>query len=237
MDGFRPYLIADLGDVLTIIIFLVIFLGSGIVQMIKKLRGIPDEDEENQPPPVRRAPPSQRPAPPPQPWSAEADEVRKFLEALGKPKDAAPPSRPPPAPPVLRPVEQQRPPPPPPPRRQARPHPLQPSPAPARPVRPPPVVLEEVETPWLDKEGMSLRTEAPAFERINVEAEMEAVKRDMARAQSLTAAPVVVTTVQNRATSLSQLLADRSSARNAIVLAEILGPPKSERDEANRWDV
>lgn len=231
MDGFRPYLIADLGDVLTIIIFLVIFLGSGIVQIIKKLRGIPDEDEENQPPR------SQRPAPPPQPWSAETDEVRKFLEALGKPKNAAPPSRPPPAPPVLRPVETHRPPPPPPPRRQARPHPLQPRPAPAHPVRPAPVVHAEVKTPWLDKEGMSLRTEAPAFERINVEAEMEAVKRDMARAQSLTAAPVVVTTVQNRATSLGQLLADRSSARKAIVLAEILGPPKSERVEANRWDI
>src|ERR1051325_10453127 len=84
-----------------LILFFVIIVGSLVVQIVKKIRG--EADESDQPTlPRRTTTPSHPAAPPPKraarPYTAESDEVRKFLEALGRPRTAAPP------PPVLRPV-------------------------------------------------------------------------------------------------------------------------------------
>jgi hypothetical protein len=223
-----PLVLADLDDWIKVILFVVIFLGPLVVQGIKKLRG--ETEQQQTPEPPRRAAPPQRPTttPPPSPkqHTVDEEEIRKFLEALGKPKGAAPPPPPPP-----RPSQPSRPPP--------RPQQAQPRPTPPRPKqkpvvvpaqRPPPVprprVGESIES-MLGVEG-SQTTLIPAgaiaealkpLERQDLSEQALATEVEFLPRAALNAG-------QRRAQEFRALLGDKSNARRAIVLAELLGRPK-----------
>jgi len=198
-----------------LIFFIVIIVGSLIVQGIKKLRG--EADEEEQPTQPRRSLPTRPVAPPPtRPYNAQSEEVRKFLEALGKPRTTPPP------PPVLRPIAQRSPPQPPPPVRR-------------RPVAPPPRPVlvssqgfseeEEQEGPHNIITGESTRQPIRPLEQIDLSKEMEAVMVQPYKMSPV--ASTIPTLAISRASQLAKMLADKTNVRQAVVLAEVIGPPKA----------
>lgn len=203
MNLLPPLLLARLDDWITLIIFVILFLGPALAKMLR--RGQPEEEERQRPP--TRSRPTPRPAqPPPRQWTAESEEVRKFLEALGKPKTAPPP------PPVLRPVPQEQPPPP------------RPKPPPRRPaVRPTPPPVPTI-APTVPSTPAATPAPVP---QVDLAREFEEAEAEFKRAAH--AAPVAVPTTEaaptNRAREFRQMLADRSNVRRAVVLAEILAPP------------
>ena len=198
-----PFPLARGEDWLTIIIFIILFLGSGLVQLIKRVKGQTQEEEE-EPPPQRTHPPTpQRPQPPPRQWTAESDEVRRFLEALGKPKSAPPP-------PVLRPVAQ----------------PAQPPPV----RRQRPVVAPAPAEKREDAYAIAGREEPRPPERVDLEAEMRALKAEMSHTKEAPLRVAPTTTYAKptgRAAVFAQMLSDKTNVRRAVVLAEVLGPPKA----------
>ncbi len=214
-------------DWLGVIIFLIFVFGSFIAQMVKKAKG--ESEDEPTPMPRRSAPPAQQqPVQPPRPspQAQQSEEIRKFLEALGRPRTAIPP-----APPVLRPVQPQIP---------RRPPPAPPTPR--RPVPQPPLVREPLVTAPVEGTseeaeegpprniitGESTRAEFKPLSQVDVTQEMKAVETEVEHAPRLspTAVPAVA---QSRALQFAALLADHSNVRRAVVLAEIIGAPKAFR--------
>ena len=208
-------------DWFSLVIFVLVVLGPIVVQAIKKFKG---ETDEETPVPPRRTSPAQPPPPRQSPqggYTAQSEEIRKFLEALGKPRSAPPP------PPVLRPVEevagQQLPP-------QRKPK-LQ---------RPPPVVQrrpalvtsdrptreEVVEGPRNVITGESTRQPLKQFEHVDLGKEMAAAELEVAQAAK-TASVLVSVPLGNRASYFAKLLSNKTNVRQAVVLAEVIGPPKA----------
>jgi hypothetical protein len=183
----------------TQIIFLIVAAAIGVINWLTK------KAEGKKPP----AQPPPRDARPQTTGDADAERMRKFLEALGLPAEQAPPPvrRPaPPAPPPLpKPAQQQKRPP-----RQPRPpRSLDEAPAPSTRV-------EELHIPELETRGVAeFHTVSSQISAIPTEASAGAVLDPYASAQQ-----------QTPAESLRRLLRSRNEVRAAILLREVLGTPR-----------
>jgi hypothetical protein len=154
------------------------------------------------------------PAPPPLPRAAiETDEerIRKFLEALGQPTTAIPP------PPVV-------------PRTDIPPRPLAPVQPPSGPFSPLRKVIREASrkrTVILDKSPVGTPGEWMREESVPASAETGTQPRKILSQQ--TAVLPIAGSAQLTATDLeiTTLLSSAAGLRNAIILREIFGPPRS----------
>jgi hypothetical protein len=154
------------------------------------------------------------PAPPPLPRAAiETDEerIRKFLEALGQPTTAIPP------PPVV-------------PRTDIPPRPLAPVQPPSGPFSPLRKVIREASrkrTVILDKSPVGTPGEWMREESIPASAETGTQPRKILSQQTAVlpiaaSAPLTATDLE-----ITTLLSSAAGLRNAIILREIFGPPRS----------
>lgn len=154
------------------------------------------------------------PAPPPLPRAAiETDEerIRKFLEALGQPTTAIPP------PPVV-------------PRTDIPPRPLAPVQPPSGPFSPLRKVIREASrkrTVILDKSPVGTPGEWMREESVPASAETGTQPRKILSQQTAVlpiagSAPLTATDLE-----ITTLLSSAAGLRNAIILREIFGPPRS----------
>jgi hypothetical protein len=205
------------------LIFLLLIAGAALFQLLSKAVTKAGKNQPNKtstspapqkPPPIRRAP-----------AESDADRVRKFLEALGQPPDSPPP------PPVLPRTDI-------PPRRLA-------------PVQPPPVMpragglrREQRHKPeFTQKESSSpqpghveqlipRRVAAAAFEvhegAVPREVQQEPFVKTPDESYAATARPMV--NKPDLKTNIASLLASKSRTREAMILREILGPPRGLQD-------
>ena len=198
----------------------------GVISWLRQKKG------ETEGPPEMRESPAPRPIPQ---GESEQERMRRFLEALGVPSTQQPPPpiapapRPMPAPVQQRPAPQPRPVQQPLPRRQ---------PQPAQPVRrpaPKPVFFEAEE---MQEAG---RLEEPASAIEGVGATFDAMAGgvivspivELAQASEVTARTVVDGAQHTSPTAVSgkaihAMLRSPDSLRTALVIREILGPPRSE---------
>ena len=198
------------------IILYIAAAGWGVITWIRNKKS---EQSESAPAPTERSQPL-RPAPPQaqtQTQDAEAERLRKFLEALGVPANQQPP----------KPV-------------QPAPRPVQPPPRPIRrpqQQRPLPQVAVRKPAPVVEKEEMALagRLEEPAHSIEQVGADFDSMAKGMAmqpipelerRAEADGARHVQPTAVTGK--SIHDLLRSPDSLRSALVLREVLGPPRCE---------
>jgi len=165
----------------------------------------------------RSTSPSQRP----RPVSGEPDEtdeqrIRKFLEALGQPTTSEPPTPVTPRPTYQRPV--------------VLPHvgPIK-SPLPPLTTRPPDLP-REIKLPGQIPPTREARTfqprvaEAPAFQEVQQGQPLPVIKT-AAEAYSIASQPIPIAT--RTESDVATLLRSTSGLRNAIILREIFGPPRS----------
>ena len=196
------------------LIFLLFILGALLFQLLTRAAGTASrgDDEETEPePPSRPRPPTARPRP-----ISDEERIRQFLEALGQPPSATPP------PPVT-------------PRRDVPPRPI-------APVLPPP---EMAPVPWPSvKREIRLPGQIPSTRRakvfiptpagpvsFEVHETQPALEQPPAMAKSAAEAYAPATQLPvaepQSQTHFASLLRSTSSLRDAIVLREIFGPPRS----------
>ena len=204
------------------LIFLVLIAVAALFQLLSKAVSKQGKGDSNKPasPPKPQTPrPIQR-----APLEADADRIRKFLEALGQPPSSTPP------PPVL-------------PRSNIPPRPL-------APVQPPPVIPGVWRLPRerREKPDVSQRESAPleqprgleqivpplapapartAFEvheELPVELQQLPIMKTPVEVYAAAARPTVKTA--DFKTDIATLLASKSSLREVILLREILGTPR-----------
>jgi hypothetical protein len=209
------------------LLFFLLIAAAALFQLLSKAvrkAGKSDSDETAEspipkiPPPIRRAP-----------AESDADRIRKFLEALGQPPSSTPP------PPVAPRIDI-------PPRRLA-------------PVQPPPVIPRAWRLPreQRQKPDVSQRESpspeqprhveqvvpprvaaatTPAFEvhegALAVELEQPAFVKAPVRADTAAARPIAKE--PDFKTDIATLLGSKSGLREAIILREILGPPRGLQD-------
>jgi len=193
------------GDWIGLLVFVIVILGPFILPIVKRMRDAQARRDEEESPETE---PTGAPHPPPRRPTTEEEEIRKFLEALGRPSSAPPPPAP------------QR----------------QPPPLPARPVRAPiqPVHVEgvseehdEQEAPVNVVTGEKIRQEFKPLERVDLTSEMKAVEAEVAQALKMASAPTPAATIAvARTHDFRKALTQKSSVRQAFVLAEVLGRPK-----------
>jgi hypothetical protein len=183
----------------TQIIFLIVAAAIGVINWLTK-------KAEGTKPPAQPPPRSQRPETAGDP---EAERMRKFLEALGLPPEQAPPpvKRPAPAapPPLPQPRQKQKRQP----RSEGKPRSLDEAPAPS-------MHVEQLHIPELETSGVAeFHTVSSEISAIPFEGRGTAVIDPYAVAQG-----------QTPAEALRRLLRSRNEVRAAILLREVLGPPR-----------
>jgi hypothetical protein len=207
----------------SLLAFVVILVLSGIGNWIKQRKGPPPEpwgdDEEGSPaPPLRRQPPSPQPAETPPVFDLERELRRMLGQEPGAPAPAAPPPRTEPPPVAL----------PPPVARRSEPA-----------VEPPPVrrglfpgpaeELDQQETPTFELAPMA--ESAAAYQRGSDIDDAASAKIAAARARTDQPRSVVAGHATPRlspeVTSVLASLREARTARQAVLAAVILGPPKS----------
>jgi hypothetical protein len=193
------------------LIFIVLIALTGLFRLLVKKAGETRRDDE-----TRRGSTTSPPANQPRP-EAESDEerIRRFLEALGQPTSSTPP--PPVAP---RTAERPRP--------TVLPH-VGPGRSPLPPLTTRPPDLPKKAPPVLSRQVIAAKpppvpsqaVEPPPFEvhahPVSIEAPPEAYAIPTQTGAEPSAA----------ATDLAQLLGSTSALRNAVILREIFGPPRS----------
>lgn len=152
--------------------------------------------------------------------TAEEERVRKFMEALGVPRESLPPLRKPPAPRNPAPAHRQAPE-----SQRGRlpeirpPHPTReiarPAPAPARRIKEPKVFPAPAAAP-----------EPPAPARQPIAAQSQVQQRAPVPATAGAAALLPGSLPMRPEAGVRTLLRSRNSAREAVLLREILGPPR-----------
>ena len=189
----------------------------------------PEEPEESSAPYFTSLPkqPSERAGP-----ETDADRIRKFLEALGQPTTSKPPppvvprEMPPPLPHVYgKPIEEVQHPPP---RRAVFSPlpPLTPVPPPAKPVRRVTLPGQIIQPPYQTKPFKPAVAQTPTFE-IHEGPPPPEPERQRALAEAYAAATRPVVRPEPSQTEIAVLLRSSSGLRNAIILREVFGPPRS----------
>jgi len=200
-------------NILFILLIVVAFLFQALARAVSKAKK--DQTTPGSTPERRMSKPI-----PHAPTESDAERIRKFLEALGQP----PTSRPPP--PVV-------------PRTDVPPRPL-------APVKPPIARIWELTREELRKREMIVRespqsegvrpaekiippklTSAPAFEVHEGSLPLEPPPIIKTPVEAYAAATRPVTKAEESKTDIAILLASTSGLRNAIILREIFGPPRS----------
>ncbi|MDL5044524.1 hypothetical protein QQ054_00490 [Oscillatoria amoena NRMC-F 0135] len=171
--------------------------------------------------------------------SSEEEELRKFFEALGLPVEENRNS--PPPPPVFEPepppVYQAPPPPPPKPREELFPRPdpapwsRPPEPAPAQVAPPPPPVPSRVEPAFSWDQNVTLPKVTSQSVK-QAESSIDRAARFMEQNVISQAAYALDSDSRRKKQAIAdhplrKLLSDKSSLRNAVLLREVLGPPKA----------
>ena len=198
---------------------IILYIAAAVWGVISWIRNKKSEQSESEP-----APPQSARTPRPaqaqtqtQTHDAEAERLRKFLEALGVPSNQQPPK---PA--------------------QAAPRPIQPVPRPAKrpqPQRPIPQVVVRKPAPVVEKEEMAFagRLEEPAHSVEQVGADFDSMAKGMAmqpipelerRAEADGVRQTEPTAVTGK--SIRDILRSPDHLRSALVLREVLGPPRCE---------
>jgi hypothetical protein len=203
------------------LLFLLLLVLAGLFQLVGRAtrKTNEDEDEEPLPKPARRMP---RPIPR-APVESDQERIRKFLEALGQP----PASRPPP--PVV-------------PRTDIAPRPLAPVRPPVEPLIPRwkltreqrrkrPYILKETPLPGsvtpMEQVSAPAMTAAPAFEVHEGLLPVEQSSLLKTPVEPYAAATRPIAKGAQFKTDIATLLASKSGLRDAIILREIFGPPRS----------
>jgi len=200
-------------NILFILLIVVAFLFQALARAVSKAKK--DQTTPGSTPERRMSKPI-----PHAPTESDAERIRKFLEALGQP----PTSRPPP--PVV-------------PRTDVPPRPL-------APVKPPIARIWELTREELRKREVIVRespqsegvrpaekiippklTSAPAFEVHEGSLPLEPPPIIKTPVEAYAAATRPVTKAEESKTDIAILLASTSGLRNAIILREIFGPPRS----------
>ena len=200
-------------NILFILLIVVAFLFQALARAVSKAKK--DQTTPGSTPERRMSKPI-----PHAPTESDAERIRKFLEALGQP----PTSRPPP--PVV-------------PRTDVPPRPL-------APVKPPIARIWELTREELRKREVIVRespqsegvrppekiippklTSAPAFEVHEGSLPLEPPPIIKTPVEAYAAATRPVTRAEESKTDIAILLASTSGLRNAIILREIFGPPRS----------
>ncbi len=196
---------------------IILYIAAAVWGVISWIRNKKSEQSESEPAPLRQAPETRAEQTQTQTEAAEAERLRKFLEALGVPATQQPP----------KPV-------------QSAPRPVQPQPRPVRrpqQQRPIPQVAVRKPAPVVEKEEMAFagRLEEPAHSVEQVGADFDSMAKGMAmqpipelerRAEADGERQVQPTAVT--AKSIHDLLRSPDSLRSALVLREVLGPPRCE---------
>jgi hypothetical protein len=178
------------------IVFLVI---AGIVALVNWLRQKAEEKAATNPPPTPR-----QGAGPVAENEAEAERMRRFMEALGLPADQVPKPRQRPAPAAA---------PPPLPARAKKQKRQKPAPQQR---------VEEIHIPELRTNEVSeFQTQSAAVEFHTKSAEVSAIPTERRAQAAVAEAPA-----RTAAEQLRKLLRSREEIRSAILLREVLGPPK-----------
>ena len=199
------------------LLFLLLLVLAGLFQLIGRAARKTSEDEEESTP--RPAPRMQKPIPR-APAESDQERIRKFLEALGQPPASTPP------PPVV-------------PRTNIPPRPL----APVQPPVPrawrvirgerrkPDVIRRETAPPEIVKRTEKVfppaMTVAPAFEVHEGLLLVEQPSIIKTPVETYAAATRAVPKSADLKTDVAILLASKSGLRDAIILREIFGPPRS----------
>src|SRR5438552_12922158 len=196
------------------LLFLLLIAAAALFQLLAKAvlkAGKSDSNETSSAPRPLTPRPTQR-----APRQSDADRIRKFLEALGQPPSSTPP------PPIAPRTDI-------PPRRLA-------------PVQPPPVIPREWRLPRERREitqkespspELPSRVEkivvppvtaaaAPAFEVHEIQ--QEPIVKTPVEAYAAATRPIIIRPDLN--TDIASLLASKSGLREAVLLREILGPPR-----------
>lgn len=210
------------------LIFLLFILGALLFQLLTRAAGTASkgDDEETEPePPSQPRPPTARPRP-----MSDQERIRQFLEALGQPPSATPPPPiahrteiPPPVSATPRPTYQKP---------VVLPHvPPFGSPLPPLTTRPPDLPREirfPGQTPRQAKVLIPKTAEPSAFE---VHEHQTPLESPPAMAKSATEAYAAATQLsvaaQQPQSHFATLLRSTSSLRDAVVLREVFGPPRS----------
>lgn len=214
------------------LIFLLFILGALLFQLLTRAAGAAskdsDEEEETEPEPQSPPrPPTSRPRP-----MSDEERIRQFLEALGQPPTAAPPppiahrtETPPPVSATPRPTYQKP---------VVLPHvPPFGSPLPPLTTRPPDLPREirlpgQIRPTRQAKVFIPKTGEPPPFEVHEHQTPLEsppAMAKSAAEAYAAATQPPVA--APQSQTHFAALLRSTSSLRDAIVLREIFGPPRS----------
>ena len=202
------------------LLFLLLLVLAGLFQLLARTRKTSEDEEKPTPTP---APRTLKPIPR-APVESDEERVRRFLEALGQPAASRPP------PPVM-------------PRTDVPPRPL-------APVQPPPVVVPSVlrlpreqlrkpdvagrKTPLPETMGRAQKifpptiTGTPTFEVHERPLPIEQPPIAKAPLEAYAAPKAfAVSKTEDLKTDIATLLASKSGLRDAIILREIFGPPRS----------
>jgi hypothetical protein len=202
------------------LLFLLLLVVAGLFQLLGRAARKTSEDEEE---------PSPKPAPkmpkpiPRAPAESDEERIRKFLEALGRPSASKPP------PPVM-------------PRTYIPPRPLAPVRPPVEPLIPRwkltpeerrkrPYILKESPLPGsvtpAEQISAPAMTAAPAFEVHEGPLPIEPSPIIKTPVEAYAAATRAVPKGADLKTDIAILLASKSGLRDAIIMREIFGPPRS----------
>ena len=198
------------------LLFLLLLALAGLFQLLSRAARKTSEDEEESAP--RPAPRMPKPIPR-APAESDQERIRKFLEALGQPPASTPP------PPVV-------------PRTNIPPRPLAPVQPPVprtwkviREERRKPDVIRETPPPEIVKCAERVlppaMTVAPAFEVHKGPLPVEQPSIIKTPVEAYAAATRPIAKGAGLKTDIATLLASNSGLRDAIILREIFGPPRS----------
>jgi hypothetical protein len=218
------------------IYFLLLIAVVGLIQWIMRIveeqKNAEAEKRAGNPPPQAAVPPPRGRQTTSTATTPEEERVRKFMEALGVPLDAPPAAPPPPRRPEVAPRQAA----PPPPAQQQQPprrpkvRPIDPFPVPRTTSRPPPAPVQPPPAPRYEKPPQLPTVETTMFQPSRMAPsfpstsepdayELEAMSPyERAEAAARGAQP---------ANTLAERLASGEGLREAIVLREIFGPPRS----------
>jgi hypothetical protein len=212
------------------LLFLLLLVVAGLFQLLSRVASKTRQEGENSEEEMQRPISTSRTRPPMPRAPAETDEerVRKFLEALGQPSTSKPPPRTTQRPTYPKPLVLTR-------------RPPLGSPLPPLTTRPPDLPpetkLPEPIRPTREENGFPPRVaEAALFEVHEGPLPDESLPIIKAPAEAYAAATRPVAKEEEPKTDIAILLTSKASLRGAIILREILGPPRGLRMQAEPSD-
>ena len=192
------------------LIFIVLIALTGLFKLLAKRSGERRRPDEPRPGPIPSSPANQ-----PRPADTDEERIRRFLEALGQPTSSTPP-------PPVRPRTAERP------RPAVLPH-VGPGRSPLPPLTTRPPDLSKTAPPVLPRQVIA--TKPPPVPRQTVEPPPFEVHADPFSIETSVESYAMPTPTDidssATATDLAKLLGSTSALRNAIILREIFGPPRS----------